>query len=172
MAAAPKRFYGSGRLFTRADAAGRETWYGSWRVGGRRVKRPSGAATTPPSASAPIKSRRTSRPAASDTTKPSQAPAGRQHGKESARRRSGPSPRRRTTPTSGKTHNKHGKQSESRSRGAPVSRKGAVARSARHRYRVSFQAAFRVRYQRLRLAREAKLLNPRVPALRPRDQTS
>src|SRR4051794_12463414 len=34
-----KRSYGSGRLFVRADSAGRETWYGSWRVGGRRVKR-------------------------------------------------------------------------------------------------------------------------------------
>src|SRR4051812_50043037 len=34
-----KRSYGSGRLFVRADSAGRETWYGSWRIGGRRVKR-------------------------------------------------------------------------------------------------------------------------------------
>jgi len=34
-----KRSYGSGRLFVRAESAGRETWYGSWRVGGRRVKR-------------------------------------------------------------------------------------------------------------------------------------
>jgi hypothetical protein len=34
-----KRSYGSGRLFIRSDSAGRETWYGSWPVGGRRVKR-------------------------------------------------------------------------------------------------------------------------------------
>ncbi|HEX8206638.1 MAG TPA: site-specific integrase [Solirubrobacteraceae bacterium] len=39
MASAAKRSYGSGRLFVRADPGGRETWYGSWRVGGRRVKR-------------------------------------------------------------------------------------------------------------------------------------
>lgn len=34
-----RRSYGTGRLFARADSAGAETWYGSWRVGGRRVKR-------------------------------------------------------------------------------------------------------------------------------------
>src|SRR3954471_10090253 len=34
-----KRSYGSGRLFVRVDAAGKESWYGSWRVGGHRVKR-------------------------------------------------------------------------------------------------------------------------------------
>src|SRR5689334_18607687 len=34
-----KRSYGSGRLFVRVDAAGSESWYGSWRVGGPRVKR-------------------------------------------------------------------------------------------------------------------------------------
>lgn len=34
-----KRSYGSGRLFARVDSAGRETWYGSWNVGGRRLKR-------------------------------------------------------------------------------------------------------------------------------------
>ncbi len=39
MATAAKRSYGSGRLFVRADSTGRETWYGSWRVDGRRVKR-------------------------------------------------------------------------------------------------------------------------------------
>src|SRR5947209_20139791 len=38
-----KRSYGSGRLFVRVDAAGVESWYGSWRVGGRRVKRRLGA---------------------------------------------------------------------------------------------------------------------------------
>ena len=34
-----KRSYGSGQLFVRADGNGRETYYGSWRVCGRRVKR-------------------------------------------------------------------------------------------------------------------------------------
>src|SRR6195952_2035599 len=34
-----RRSYGTGQLFVRADSNGRETWYGSWRVGGRRVKR-------------------------------------------------------------------------------------------------------------------------------------
>jgi hypothetical protein len=34
-----KRSYGSGQLFVRADGNGRETYYGAWRVGGRRVKR-------------------------------------------------------------------------------------------------------------------------------------
>jgi integrase len=34
-----RRSYGSGRLFVRVDAAGAESWYGSWRVGGHRVKR-------------------------------------------------------------------------------------------------------------------------------------
>ena len=28
-----------GQLFVRADSNGRETWYGSWQVGGRRIKR-------------------------------------------------------------------------------------------------------------------------------------
>ncbi len=35
----PKRSYGSGRLFVYTDKAGVESWYGSWRVGGRRVQR-------------------------------------------------------------------------------------------------------------------------------------
>jgi integrase len=34
-----RRSYGSGRLFVRADGNGAETWYASWYVGGRRVKR-------------------------------------------------------------------------------------------------------------------------------------
>ncbi len=34
-----RRSYGTGRLFVRADGNRRETWYGSWRVGGTRVKR-------------------------------------------------------------------------------------------------------------------------------------
>lgn len=34
-----KRSYGSGQLFVRADGNGRETYYGSGRVGGQRVKR-------------------------------------------------------------------------------------------------------------------------------------
>ena len=33
------RPYGSGRLYVRRDAHGRETWYGSWWAEGRRVKR-------------------------------------------------------------------------------------------------------------------------------------
>jgi integrase len=39
MASSSRRSYGSGRLFVRVDGGGRETWYGSWYVGGRRVKR-------------------------------------------------------------------------------------------------------------------------------------
>jgi integrase len=35
----PRRSYGSGRLFVYTDKAGVESWYGSWRVGGRRVQR-------------------------------------------------------------------------------------------------------------------------------------
>jgi hypothetical protein len=34
-----RRSYGSGFLAIRRDANGTETWYGWWRVGGRRVKR-------------------------------------------------------------------------------------------------------------------------------------
>src|SRR3954468_12584631 len=35
-----RRSYGTGHLWTRADAAGRESWYGQWRTpGGGRVKR-------------------------------------------------------------------------------------------------------------------------------------
>jgi integrase len=34
-----KRSYGSGSLYTRTDAAGKETWYGKWRHNGRQVKR-------------------------------------------------------------------------------------------------------------------------------------
>jgi len=36
---AARRSYGSGSLSVRRDRAGAETWYGSWRVNGRRVKR-------------------------------------------------------------------------------------------------------------------------------------
>jgi len=42
-----KRSYGSGRLFARVDSGGRETWYGSWHVGGVRVKRRLGAKRRP-----------------------------------------------------------------------------------------------------------------------------
>jgi integrase len=42
-----RRSYGSGSLQIRADGNGRETWYGSWRVGGRRVKRRLGSKRTP-----------------------------------------------------------------------------------------------------------------------------
>jgi len=47
----PKRSYGTGQLFVHRDARGRETWYGRWRVGERRVnrslgpKRPAGSRT-------------------------------------------------------------------------------------------------------------------------------
>jgi integrase len=38
-----RRSYGSGRLYVRTDAAGVESWYGSWYVDGRRVNRKIGA---------------------------------------------------------------------------------------------------------------------------------
>src|SRR5436305_882521 len=34
-----RRSYGTGSLFVRTDANGRETWYGQWRVGTKLVKR-------------------------------------------------------------------------------------------------------------------------------------
>ena len=34
-----RRSYGTGSLTVRADSAGRESWYGQWRSGGRKVKR-------------------------------------------------------------------------------------------------------------------------------------
>jgi integrase len=34
-----RRSYGSGRLYVHTDAGGVESWYGSWRIGGRRVHR-------------------------------------------------------------------------------------------------------------------------------------
>ncbi len=34
-----KRSYGSGRLFVYKDKTGKESWYGSWRAGTRRVQR-------------------------------------------------------------------------------------------------------------------------------------
>ena len=34
-----RRSYGSGRLFAQTDTRGRESWYGMWWAGGRRVKR-------------------------------------------------------------------------------------------------------------------------------------
>lgn len=42
-----RRSYGSGRLFERADATGRVSWYGSWWSGGTRVKRKIAAKRTP-----------------------------------------------------------------------------------------------------------------------------
>lgn len=42
-----RRSYGSGSLAIRADANGVETWYGWWRVGGRRVKRALGPKRPP-----------------------------------------------------------------------------------------------------------------------------
>lgn len=34
-----RRSYGTGSLYVRSDSAGRETWYGHWRAGGRQIKR-------------------------------------------------------------------------------------------------------------------------------------
>jgi len=34
-----RRSYGSGRLYVRSDAAGKESWYGTWYSGGQRIKR-------------------------------------------------------------------------------------------------------------------------------------
>jgi integrase len=42
-----RRSYGSGSLTIRIDRNGRETWYGLWMAGGRRVKRRIGAKRTP-----------------------------------------------------------------------------------------------------------------------------
>ena len=36
---AARRSYGTGSLYVRTDATGRETWYGQWRANGRQVKR-------------------------------------------------------------------------------------------------------------------------------------
>jgi hypothetical protein len=40
---ASRRSYGSGRVYVRTDSAGRETYYGSWWMNGRRVNRRLGA---------------------------------------------------------------------------------------------------------------------------------
>jgi integrase len=42
-----RRSYGTGRLFSRADANGRESWYGQWYSHGRRVKRKIGPKRQP-----------------------------------------------------------------------------------------------------------------------------
>lgn len=42
-----KRSYGSGRLFPYKDKSGRESWYGSWRVGSSRVQRKIGEKRPP-----------------------------------------------------------------------------------------------------------------------------
>jgi integrase len=42
-----KRSYGSGRLFARKDKNGKESWYGSWRVGASRVQRKIGPKRVP-----------------------------------------------------------------------------------------------------------------------------
>jgi integrase len=44
---AGRRSYGSGSLEVRTDARGRETWYGRWHVGGRRMKRRIGPKRSP-----------------------------------------------------------------------------------------------------------------------------
>jgi integrase len=46
-----KRSYGSGRLFPHKDRNGRESWYGSWRVGSSRVQRKIGEKRAPGSGS-------------------------------------------------------------------------------------------------------------------------
>jgi integrase len=40
---AAKRSYGTGSLYVRTDAAGREAWYGHWRTNGRQIKRKVGS---------------------------------------------------------------------------------------------------------------------------------
>jgi integrase len=40
---ASKRSYGTGSLYVRTDAAGREAWYGKWRTNGRQLKRKVGS---------------------------------------------------------------------------------------------------------------------------------
>ena len=42
-----RRSYGTGSLYIHADARGRETWYGRWHAGGRRVKRTLGPKRLP-----------------------------------------------------------------------------------------------------------------------------
>jgi integrase len=42
-----KRSYGSGRLFVYKDKNGKESWYGSWRVGSKRVQRKIGPRRAP-----------------------------------------------------------------------------------------------------------------------------
>jgi integrase len=42
-----RRSYGTGSLFARTDSAGRETWYGQWRAGGRQVRRALGPKRAP-----------------------------------------------------------------------------------------------------------------------------
>src|SRR5262245_43078302 len=43
----PRRPAGTGSLFIRRDAAGRESWYGKWRGGGRQIKRKLGPRRQP-----------------------------------------------------------------------------------------------------------------------------
>lgn len=47
MAEGTRRSYGSGSLYVRRDAAGRETWYAHWRQNGRQVKRRIGPKRAP-----------------------------------------------------------------------------------------------------------------------------
>lgn len=44
---AGRRSYGSGRVYVRTDSAGKETFYGTWWVSGRRINRRLGAKRTP-----------------------------------------------------------------------------------------------------------------------------
>jgi integrase len=82
-----RRSYGTGRLFLRADSTGRESWYGSWWVGTRRVKRklgpkrPTGttAGLTRPQAEAELRRRMQEEPAAPLSARPTFRDLAEQH---------------------------------------------------------------------------------------------
>lgn len=83
-----KRSYGTGSLFTRTDAAGRESWYGQWRTGDALVKRKLGPkrragerdGLTKAQAEAELRRRiEAERPSASPHDRPSVEVAGRRY---------------------------------------------------------------------------------------------
>jgi len=83
-----KRSYGTGSLFTRTDAAGRESWYGQWRTGDALVKRKLGPkrragerdGLTKAQAEAELRRRiEAERPSASPHDRPSLEVAGRRY---------------------------------------------------------------------------------------------
>ena len=83
-----KRSYGTGSLFVRTDAAGRESWYGQWRSGGALVKRKLGpkrraggrTGITKAQAEAELRRRiEAERPTASPHERPSVEEAGRRY---------------------------------------------------------------------------------------------